>query len=92
MVVRKLAEDGADVVGVDISPRRLKAAPRLEASERLGITYVEADATAPGLLEEDVFDAVAGSDWANERPGTAGTPVYLVVPALRPPSPSVQLP
>jgi hypothetical protein len=117
MVVRKLAKDGADIVGIDISPRLLETAPRLEASERPGITYAEADATAPGLLEEEVFDAgacnfglsytaFAGSgllvdrvaeppaerDWADERPGTAGAPAYLVVRPLRPPSPSVWLP
>jgi SAM-dependent methyltransferase len=164
-----------------------------EASERLGIAYVEADATAAGLLEEEVFDAVACNfglsdtghlcgalanvarllrpgdhfvfyilhpcfpgpapvlaswptvgtchgeawwlsadklsiirnkigatnqivssylnalvdsglvadhiaeppadrDWANERPGMAGAPVYLVVRAFGPPSPSVYLP
>lgn len=59
MVVRKLAKEGADVVGVDISPRLLETAPGLEASERPAISCVEVDATAPGLLEEEVFDAVA---------------------------------
>jgi SAM-dependent methyltransferase len=59
MVVRKLAKDGADIVGVDISPRLLETAPGLGASERPGISCVEADATAPGLLEEEVFDAAA---------------------------------
>jgi hypothetical protein len=37
----------------------LETAPRLEASERVGITYVEAYATALGLVEDEVFDAVA---------------------------------
>ena len=76
MVVRKLAKDGFDVVGADISPRLLETVPGLEISQRLGITYVEADATASGLLGEEVADA-------------AGAPVYLVVKALRPPGPSV---
>jgi ubiquinone/menaquinone biosynthesis C-methylase UbiE len=132
MVVRKLAKDGANVVGVDFSPRLLETAPGLEASERLGFTYAEADSTAPGLLQKEAFDAVAcnfrlsdtdhrcgalanvapllgpggrlglvvdrvaepPSDiyGANKRPGTAGTPAYLVGRALRPPSPSVHLP
>jgi hypothetical protein len=79
MVVRQLAKDGADVVGVDISLRLLETAPRLEASERLGIAHVV----------DRVAEPPADRDWANKRPGTAGTPIYLVVWALGPPSPAV---
>ena len=41
------------------------------------------------LVVDRVAEPHADRDWANERPGTAGTPVYLVARALRPPSPAV---
>jgi DNA-binding transcriptional ArsR family regulator len=42
-----------------------------------------------GLVVDRVSEPPADRDWANERPGTAGTHVHLVVRALRPPSPAV---
>jgi hypothetical protein len=43
-------------------------------------------------LDTDGHATPADGDWANERPGTAGTPVSPVVLALRPSGPSVWLP
>jgi SAM-dependent methyltransferase len=45
-----------------------------------------------GLVADRVAEPPADGEWANERPGTAGTAMYLVVRALSPPSPSVRLP
>jgi hypothetical protein len=45
-----------------------------------------------GLVADHIAEPPADRDWANERPGMAGAPVYLVVRALGPPSPSVYLP
>src|SRR5439155_10895008 len=57
-VARELARRGAQVVGVDLSTAMLDKARAVEASEPLGIAYVQADATSPDALAGELFDAV----------------------------------
>jgi SAM-dependent methyltransferase len=58
-VSRELARRGARVVGVDISAALLERARSAEVAEPLGIAYLEADVSAPSLLEGERFQAVA---------------------------------
>jgi len=58
-VARELARRGARVTGVDISAALLAKATAAETRQPLGITYVRADVTDPGVLDGQVFDAVA---------------------------------
>jgi SAM-dependent methyltransferase len=55
-VSRELACRGARVTGLDISAALLAKAGMLEAARPLGISYARADATAPQVLEGQVFD------------------------------------
>jgi SAM-dependent methyltransferase len=55
---RELARRGASVVGIDIATALLALAHAKEAADPLGITYVEADATSPSVLEGEQFDVV----------------------------------
>jgi SAM-dependent methyltransferase len=58
-VARELARRGARVTGLDISAAMLDKAKAAEARQPLGIEYLQADATDPGVLAGQVFDAVA---------------------------------
>lgn len=55
---RELARRGARVVGIDISEVLLEQARARESGEPLGIMYLRADATSPGLLGDERFDLV----------------------------------
>ena len=55
---RALARRGASVVGLDISSALLARARTAEAGKPLGISYVEADATTPGVLDGASFQLV----------------------------------
>jgi ubiquinone/menaquinone biosynthesis C-methylase UbiE len=55
-VARELARRRAQVTGLDISAALLAKARAYEEHEPLGITYVQADATAHHVLEGQVFD------------------------------------
>ena len=57
-LTRQLARRGAYVVGLDISARLLELAREAEKVDPLGITYVEADATAGDLLVDEQFDGI----------------------------------
>jgi SAM-dependent methyltransferase len=57
-VARELARRGARVTGVDLSAAMLGRARAYEAAEPLGITYLHADAAAPGALGGRAFDGV----------------------------------
>jgi ubiquinone/menaquinone biosynthesis C-methylase UbiE len=57
-VARHLAEQGAEVVAVDISEKLLEIARRHEAAEPRGITYLKADVQAPDTLATADFDGV----------------------------------
>jgi len=60
---------------------------KVGATHRTVSSYLNAFVDS-GLVVDRVGEQPAERDWANERPGTAGAPAYLVVP-LRPPIPSV---
>jgi SAM-dependent methyltransferase len=57
-VARELAARGATLTGADISAAMLAKARAREAAEPLGIRYVQADVTAPDLLDAGQFDGV----------------------------------
>jgi len=60
-ITRELSQRGADVVGIDISANLIRKARETEQSKPLGIRYLHADVTAPGLLSNDQFDRVTCS-------------------------------
>jgi SAM-dependent methyltransferase len=70
---RGLARKGASVVGVDISTAMLDKAEEVERREPLGIRYFHADVAEPGLLDEDVFDAVVCSFGLSDIDNLDGT-------------------
>ena len=58
LIARDMARRGAQVVGVDVASRLLQRAEALEARRPLGISYLHADATLPGLLAGEFFDVI----------------------------------
>jgi 2-polyprenyl-3-methyl-5-hydroxy-6-metoxy-1,4-benzoquinol methylase len=60
-ITRELARRGAEVTGVDISGALITKAEQDERDQPLGIGYLHADVTAPGVLGEAAFDAAACS-------------------------------
>lgn len=61
-ITRELARRGGEVQGVDISGRLIAAAEAAERNSPLGVRYLVADASAPGVaLRGDVFDVVVCS-------------------------------
>ncbi len=58
VVSRRLATQGANVVGVDISTKMLAIATRYEAEEPLGIDYRQEDAADLHTLADSTFDGV----------------------------------
>jgi SAM-dependent methyltransferase len=57
-VARELTRGGATLTGLDISAAMLGKARAYEVAEPLGIRYVHADVTAPGVLDGPGFDGV----------------------------------
>ena len=57
-VARELARCGATLTGVDISAAMLAKARAYEAAGPLGISYLQADVTAPDVLAGQAFDGV----------------------------------
>jgi ubiquinone/menaquinone biosynthesis C-methylase UbiE len=55
---RRLAELGAEVVGVDLSGKLLEIARRYEAAEPRGIDYIQADARSLDGVADRAFDGV----------------------------------
>ena len=55
-VARELARRGAQVTGLDISAALLAKARAQEQARPLGIDYLHADVTAPGILDGQLFD------------------------------------
>jgi SAM-dependent methyltransferase len=60
-ITRELARRGAEVVGIDISGRLIGKALEIEQAEPLGIRYIRADMTAPGVIGDADFDAATCS-------------------------------
>ena len=57
-VTRKIAQCGAEVVGVDLSAELLKIAEREEQAAPLGVTYLQDDAEKLGELPDETFAGV----------------------------------
>ena len=70
---REMASAGARVMGVDISPKMIAHARRLEADAPLGITYHECDAAAIGeLVAAGQFDLVTSCMALQDMPDVPG--------------------
>jgi ubiquinone/menaquinone biosynthesis C-methylase UbiE len=59
VAARELARRGAAVTGIDLSPRMLEIARRLEEQKPLGIRYLRDDAQALDEIADATFDGVA---------------------------------
>jgi 2-polyprenyl-3-methyl-5-hydroxy-6-metoxy-1,4-benzoquinol methylase len=82
-VTRELARRGARVTGVDISAAMLEGAKEAETRQPLGIKYVQADVTDPGVLDGQVFDAVAcnhGLADVDDLDGLLATVIRVLAP------------
>lgn len=55
---RELARRGGQIMGLDISAALLNLARAHETESPLNITYIQADASSPETLEQEIFDAV----------------------------------
>jgi SAM-dependent methyltransferase len=82
-ISRELARRGADVVGVDISGALIRKAQEAEQIEELGIVYIHADVTVPGVLDVAAFDAAACSFGLSDIDGLDNA-IAAVSGALRP--------
>jgi ubiquinone/menaquinone biosynthesis C-methylase UbiE len=82
-ITRELSQRGADVVGIDISANLIRRARETEQNEPLGIRYIHADVTAPGLLSNDQFDRVACSFGLSDIDDLDGA-IAAISAALRP--------
>ncbi len=82
-IARDLARRGADVVGVDISEPLIAAARDREDQSPLGITYVQGDVSAPGLLSDQLFDAATCNFGLSDIDDLAGA-LTNVARVLRP--------
>ncbi|MEV4011804.1 class I SAM-dependent methyltransferase [Nonomuraea angiospora] len=82
-VSRELARRGADVVGVDVSQALIAKARAAERDVPLGIRYLHADASRPGLRELPPFDAVVCSFGLSDIDDLEGA-VATAAGALRP--------
>lgn len=80
---RELASRGADVTGVDISRKLIEKAREVEREEPLGIRYVHADVSEPGVLGEAAFDAATCSFGLSDIDDLGGA-IAAVSQALRP--------
>jgi ubiquinone/menaquinone biosynthesis C-methylase UbiE len=82
-ITRELSQRGADVVGIDISASLIRKARETEQNEPLGIRYLHADVTAPGLVSDDQFDRVTCSFGLSDIDDLDGA-IAAVSAALRP--------
>ncbi len=57
-IARELARRGGRVTGLDLSGALLKMAQAEELADPLGVTYIHADCSTPGVLGGQVFDTV----------------------------------
>ncbi len=70
---REMALAGASVTAVDISPRMLEHARRIEAETPLGITYLESDAASiGGVVPDGHFDLVTSCMALQDMPDVPG--------------------
>jgi SAM-dependent methyltransferase len=85
-ITRELAQRGAKVVGLDFSGALLDRARALEATDRLRITYIHADAASRSILDGEVFDVVVcrfGFSDIDDLDGTVATVTRVLEPTGR---------
>jgi ubiquinone/menaquinone biosynthesis C-methylase UbiE len=82
-ITRELSQRGADVAGIDISANLIRKAQEIEQNEPLGIRYIRADVTAPGLLSDRQFDRVTCSFGLSDIDDLDGA-IAAISAALRP--------
>jgi SAM-dependent methyltransferase len=82
-LTRELARRGARVRGVDLSGKLLAKAREAEDAERLGIQYVHADVTTPGVVGSAEFDAATCNFGLSDIDDLDGA-IVTVSHALRP--------
>ncbi len=83
IVSRRLAERGAEVVGVDASAGMLDLARSYERDEPRGVTYLRGDAQTPGVVADGTFDGVVCNMALMDIPDLAAT-LRTVSRILRP--------
>jgi len=86
VVARELARRGADVVGVDLSAGLLDRARTTGSGSSAAIRYELADASAPGTLAGERFDAVTcnfGLSDIDDLDGACATVARVLVPEGR---------
>lgn len=70
---REMARRGAEVTGVDVSPRLIEHAERIERDESLGIRYVKADAAdLSGVIPDISFEMVTSCVALQDMPDVPG--------------------
>lgn len=72
LVARAMAARGAVVTGIDLSAGLLERARSIEAVERRGIEYGQADATDPGALAGQRFDLIVSNFGLSDIDDLAG--------------------
>lgn len=82
-ITRELSRRGADVVGVDISGNLISKAHETERANPLGLRYLHADVTTPGLLDDAGFDLVTCNFGLSDIDDLDGA-IAAVSAALRP--------
>jgi len=82
-LTRELARRGAEAVGIDVSGNLLSKAQERELHEPLGIRYIHADVTTPGILGGRQFDKVTCSFGLSDIDNLDGA-IAAVSLALRP--------
>jgi 2-polyprenyl-3-methyl-5-hydroxy-6-metoxy-1,4-benzoquinol methylase len=82
-ITRELARRGADVVGIDLSGNLISKAHETERVKPLGLLYLHADVTTPGLLGDADFDRVTCNFGLSDIDDLDGA-IAAVSAALRP--------
>jgi SAM-dependent methyltransferase len=82
-ITRELARRAAGVTGIDISGALIAKAEQAERAEPLGIRYLHADVTEPGVLPDAAFDAATCSFGLSDIDDLGGA-IAAVSAALRP--------
>ncbi|MGO8959983.1 MAG: class I SAM-dependent methyltransferase [Streptosporangiaceae bacterium] len=82
-ITRELARRGAKVTGIDISGKLISKAEEAEQNKPLGIRYIHSDVTAPAILGDRQFDAVACNFGLSDIDDIDGA-ITAISTALRP--------
>jgi len=82
-ITRELARRGADIAGIDISGALITKAQQAERAQPLGIRYLHADVTVPGVVPGAAFDVATCSFGLSDIDDLGGA-IAAVSAALRP--------